>query len=110
VPGLNLALNVLDGQLVYVATDGGIDSDTDDATVEVQLFVDGIALAGAHQLVECVTSQEVFAWSFSLLVPLTTGEHDLHVAVRSVDGANIEAGGTSSDPKTAHLTVLVLNQ
>jgi hypothetical protein len=120
IPGLTQTVNVPTNSRVFIATDGGIQSSSSNASgfalVDVSIVIDGVATSnGGLRRVACADTPAfplmVCAWSMSLAQPLAAGSHTVAVFAQGTGvGTNATVSGNSSSVLQGELTVLVLKQ
>src|SRR5262249_3214725 len=117
VPGLALTVTLPANSLLYLATDGGVQSasTTSSSVVDVIITVDGtLTPAGAYRRVSVppATTTGYAIWGLLLALPLAAGTHTIDVRVASVAGVTIGArvSGDSTTVLQGELTALVLKK
>jgi hypothetical protein len=120
VPGLTQTVTVPANSLVYVSTDGGIETDSGSPTgfsqVDISVLVDGgvVQLNDAYQRVDILNNGgfvNAFAyWSQSMALPLGTGTHTIQVdASGTGEGSTAIVGGPGDNVLQGALTVMILH-
>lgn len=117
VPGLSTSLTVPTDSVLYLATDGGVQSasTTTPTVVDVAIIVDGsLTPAGAYRRISipAATTTGFATWGMSLALPLTAGTHTVDVRVASVAGITIGAkvSGDATTVLQGELTAIVLKK
>lgn len=123
IPGLSTSINIPSNgtYLVYIATDGGIATQSTVAdgfsSCNIQLFIDGTAPAnGGYKQITALNNAGLKNngnyWSMSLVTSLSTGTHTISVSAAS-SGLSGQAGtivGGNTSALQPGLSVLLLRQ
>jgi len=117
VPGLSMSLTLPTNSVLYVATDGGVQSASISlpSVVDVVITVDGnLTPAGAFRRISvpAATTTGWATWEMSLSLPLAAGTHTIDVRVASVAGVTTGArvSGDSSTVLQGEFSAIVLKK
>jgi hypothetical protein len=122
IPGLTQTIAVPADAVVYIASDGGLTTNSSSTTgfsaVDVFVTVDGQNPAsGLFRAITCANSGGIVgvfcSWSLSAALPLGQGSHTITVQVmgiNSIGGANATVSGDNQSAHQGALTVMVLKK
>jgi len=126
IPGLTQTLTVPSNSVLYISTDGGVQTGSglnDFSVVDISVFIDNSAIieGGSRRLdpVNTVALTSVIQdWSLSASATLTPGSHtiEIHAAGANLGGSNasVSSDGTNTAPnnkvRQGQLTILLLKQ
>jgi hypothetical protein len=107
VPGLSQTISVPSNSVVYVATEGGLITDSSSTTgfsaVDVFVIIDQAVGQGLHRRIVCPNTAGVVhvicGWSLSAAVPLSQGNHT--ITVGAIGAGNVGAGNAFPGAGTA---------
>jgi hypothetical protein len=119
LPGLTQTVTVPANSVVYIATDGGFNTQSVSATgfseAQIYLKIDGnFTAAGGYCDLTAINSAgkttAVARWSLSLATTLTPGSHTIAVYGTLSSGSPVTASGDSSSSLEGELTVMFLKK
>ncbi len=119
VPGLDLTITVPDNSVVYITTDGGVQTQSTSTTgfsiVDVALFVDGNfrPRSAYRRLIANNTSALVTQfenWSFAETVALSAGTHRIQVVAAHSGGAAATVSGGDGSTLQSQLSVTIVKR
>ncbi len=102
IPGLTMTVDVPDGAVLNVHTDGGLQcTGTGSAfsAVDIEIFIDNLESTAARRVVAANTTgvaQMVASWSFSRTFTVATGSHTIEVRAVSGDPGSAIANVSSA--------------
>jgi hypothetical protein len=122
IPGLSTTFTVSGQTMVYIQTNGGVNTlattSTGGSALDVAILVDGVVLAsGGYQRIYAdnptaaalanVTNW-VANWNTSVILTLAAGSHTVEVDAVYVSGSSASVSGGAASIKQGTLTVMVL--
>ncbi|HJZ77517.1 MAG TPA: hypothetical protein VKE51_37565 [Vicinamibacterales bacterium] len=117
IPGLSMSVTLPSNSVLYLATDGGVQSSSTTlaTVVDVAIIVDGsLTAAGAYRRISVPAAAPTgwATWEMSLSLPLAAGPHSVEVRVASVAGITVGAkvSGDSSTVLQGELTAMILKK
>ncbi len=119
IPGMTQTITIPANALVYVHTDGGVQttsaSGTGFSTVDLGIFVDGVVVssAGQRRIVVLNTAglaQTITNWSFGKTYSLSAASHTFEVKAVYVGGSTANVSSGSAPQIQGVLTVTVMKQ
>lgn len=122
IPGLTRSITVPANSLVYVETDGGIQTTSASATgfseTDIAIFVDGVQTSnGGIKRIITANNGGGFSmtnhWSFAVPLTLTAGNHTIEVqagAPNIAGAATANVSGSSSSVLRGKLIIMILKQ
>lgn len=121
IPGLTQTINIPSGSIVYVETNGGVQStgatSTTYSVLDIAIFVDGVvSTSGGQRRISIANTsslaQLIENWSFGRTYSLSAGNHTFQVkAVSGAAGsANANVSSASAPQLQGVLTVTILKQ
>lgn len=111
IPGLTRTLNVSANSVLFISTDGGIQSNGlvgSHSVVDIAIFIDGVEASSRRVVVDnTIVALSVDNWSLTLAKALSPGSHTITVQAKggtTGTSANLNSGGLTG----GKLTVMVL--
>ena len=122
IPGLSTTITVGSQTMVYIQTNGGVNTTatttTGGSALDVALVVDGAILPeGGYQRMYADNPTGVGAgnvtnwvanWNMSVILTLSPGTHTIEVDAVYVQGSNATVSGITGSIKQGTLTIMVL--
>jgi hypothetical protein len=111
IPGLTKAVTVPTNAVVYVSTDGGIiGSASASGSVDIQMFVDGVALGPPSFRRFNLGTSEIANWSMANTLTLSAGPHTVDVRAGQVSGTAPTVSGNSGTVLQGQLSLVTLKR
>jgi hypothetical protein len=122
IPGLSQTITVPSNAIVYVATDGGMQTTSSIASgftiIDMIIYVDGsIVSNGGYQRLTAVNNAGITSatesWSMSQVILLSAGSHTIQIMASGVNflgNANATVSGNNTSPLQGELNVIILKQ
>ena len=116
IPGLTHSINVPGNSIVYMSTQGGVQSFSvapGSSLVDIALHIDGIAVNGARQRIVVANNDAPGYWSMSHIATLTPGSHNIFVGATGVNifgNMTVGVSGNNSSLLQGKLSVFIMKQ
>ena len=120
IPGLSTTITVPTQTMVYIQTNGGVNTtattSTGGSALDVAILVDGAVLAaGGYQRIyadnptgNATVTNWVANWNTSVILTLSAGSHTVQVSAVYVAGSTATVSGGAGAIKQGTLTVMIL--
>jgi hypothetical protein len=120
IPGMSTTITVGTQTMVYIQTNGGVNTiattSTGGSALDVGLLIDGAILPeGGYQRMyadnptaNATVTNWVANWNMSVIVTLSAGTHTIEVDAVYVQGSNATVSGIAGSIKQGTLTIMVL--
>jgi len=120
IPGLTQTIIVPSNSILYIGTEGGVQTTNSSTTgfsfVDVDVFIDGTSIPdGGRRRIAVLNNGGITGilvyWSLSFSTVLSPGSHTIHVSSQGVGiGSNAIVSGNTSSHLQGQLTIAVIKQ